>query len=148
MINKVKVFVQHNRYQNFENPTRRVAKETLRILKKEGLVLEINLVDSRRMRFLNKKFRGKNVATNVLSFEGMRKGEFFEPGISLEKGWRDLGEIYLNPGYILKQKEDLGRMVIHGILHLLGYQHDKKDDTIRMEKLEKSLKGLIRVGFS
>lgn len=49
-----------------------------------------------------------------------------------------LGEIYLNKGLA----SDLGRLeflLIHGLLHLLGYSHDKNRDTLKMEFLEKKL---------
>ena len=50
-----------------------------------------------------------------------------------------LGEIYLNPDYIKAKKEDLDFMALHGFLHLLGYDHKKKSDTIKMETKEKKL---------
>ncbi len=68
---------------------------------------------------------------NVLSFPAPKN--FPRPDIK-EK---PLGEIYLNPDYIEKNRENLNYMLIHGFLHLLGYDHKKKDDIIRMEKKEK-----------
>lgn len=62
------------------------------------------------------------------------------------KGFPDttsLGEIYLNPGYIEKEGEKLEYMLIHGVLHLLGYDHKKKNDIIRMEKKERHLMKLL-----
>ncbi|PIR86704.1 MAG: rRNA maturation RNase YbeY [Candidatus Harrisonbacteria bacterium CG10_big_fil_rev_8_21_14_0_10_49_15] len=89
---------------------------------------------------------------NVLSFPAPR--DFPRPDL---KGAISLGEIYLNPAYIAEESSDLpaGRqelgnwkleisaklvyMFIHGFLHLLGYDHDKKDARIEMETREKQL---------
>jgi probable rRNA maturation factor len=55
-----------------------------------------------------------------------------------------LGEIYLNPDYIKEKGEDFDYMLIHGFLHLLGYDHKKDEDALKMEKLEKELLGLVK----
>ena len=103
------------------------------ILKKARLVasflaldgyLEIFLVGDRQMK------------KNVLSYVGKEaRGEFIRPDIK-EK---NLGEIYLNPFYIKKNKESLLFMLYHGLLHIAGYDHKRKNDRIRMEKLEKRI---------
>lgn len=69
-------------------------------------------------RRLNEAHRGKTYATDVLSFESI------EPG--------SLGELVICPDVIVKQarehglrvREELGYMILHGILHLLGYDHE------------------------
>jgi rRNA maturation RNase YbeY len=70
---------------------------------------------------------------NVLSFQATedvprpdRRGVF-------------LGEVYLNPLYIRKRKENLLFMVIHGVLHLAGYDHERAGDRMTMEALERKL---------
>ena len=83
-----------------------------------GKELVIAFVDEKRARALNKEFRGKDYATDVLSFDAM------EPG--------SLGELVICPKVIAKQakehglllREELGYMVLHGFLHLLGYDHE------------------------
>jgi ssRNA-specific RNase YbeY (16S rRNA maturation enzyme) len=50
---------------------------------------------------------------------------------------RFLGEIYLNE--VLLRKGDAFSMLVHGVLHLLGYRHEKKRDTMVMEQLEARL---------
>lgn len=51
----------------------------------------------------------------------------------------NLGEILLNPSYITTHDEDFDYMLIHGFLHLLGYDHIKKNDRMKMEKKEYEL---------
>ena len=50
-----------------------------------------------------------------------------------------LGEIYLNPDYISAHGENFDLMLIHGFLHLLGYDHKQDDDAEKMEALEGEL---------
>ncbi len=64
---------------------------------------------------------------NVLAFPAPKNF----PRPDLPKGVKPLGEIYLNPGS--------EKMLIHGFLHLLGYDHQKKSDRMEMEKKEKQL---------
>lgn len=70
---------------------------------------------------------------NVLAFPAAK--DFPRPDV---KG-KALGEIYLNPDYIRNNDEDLTFMLVHGFLHLLGYDHKKKNDIINMEKKEQLL---------
>lgn len=56
---------------------------------------------------------------------------------------RDLGELYINPQYIVEQGEDFTFMAVHGFLHLLGYDHHGKHDTVKMDAAEKELLAAI-----
>ncbi len=79
---------------------------------------ELNLVfiSQKRMRELNLQFRGKNEPTDVLSFN------LNEPEI--------LGEVYICPAYLRAEGrhtvEEIVRMIVHGVLHLAGFDHKKK----------------------
>jgi rRNA maturation RNase YbeY len=86
--------------------------------------LSIAYVDEKKSKELNKKYRNKNKATNILSFP-LRK---------------DMGEIILCPAVIKKEAKKFGKtfdqflgfLVIHGMLHLDGMEHGS-----RMEEREK-----------
>lgn len=95
--------------------------------------IDVFLVDSQTMRKMNRKYRGKNKPANVLSFVS-----------PLNFPADTLGEVYLDPKYIEKKKEDLVFMLIHGVLHILGYDHIRKNDRIRMEKKEKQILARIK----
>lgn len=90
--------------------------------------IDVFLVDGETMRKLNKKYRKKNKSTNVLSFTA-----------PLNFPIDVLGEIYLDPKYIEKKNEDMTFMMLHGVLHILGYDHERNSDRIVMEKKEKQL---------
>jgi len=106
---------------------KRIAERVLKGEKKEKKAISIALVGKIRIKELNRKYRKKNKATDVLSF-------------SYEGG----GEIVLSPEIIkenarkfnLSAKEELARSLIHGILHLLGHDHEKT------EKEEKKMQNL------
>lgn len=89
---------------------KKVAEKVLK-LEKSKLDLSIALVDSSEIRKLNKKYRKKDKATDVLSF-----GE-------------DMNQIVICTDEVKKNGEDfkkeLTRVLIHGVLHILGYEHEK-----------------------
>lgn len=99
----------------------KTARWLIRRFKKGGFYVEIALVGNKTMK------------KNVYSYPA--KPGFPQPGV---KG-KPLGEIYINPMYVIKENEKVEFMVIHGFLHLLGYDHIKKSDTIVMERLEEKL---------
>lgn len=84
-----------------------------------GRELVVVFVDRNEALALNKKYRKKNYATDVLSFSSD------EPGV--------VGELVICPKVISRQakehgllvREELGYMVLHGFLHLLGFDHEK-----------------------
>jgi len=108
-----------------------VAEKTLTYLNYKNGTVELYLVTSAEMREINKTFRGKDEPTNILSFEA---GSFLRGDIKNSKDY--LGEIYISPQIVSKRKESLSLLVIHGILHLVGYTHSRVRDRIDMEKKE------------
>ncbi len=104
----------------------KTAQWLMKRFKKGGFYVEVVLVGNKTLK--------KNVYAYP-AFPG-----FPYPGIK-EK---PLGEIYLNPTYIKRQGERVEFMLIHGFLHLLGYDHVKKNDRIIMERLEQKLLEEIR----
>ena len=113
----------------------RLARDVLDFLGHKDAVAEVNLIDARTMKSLNKRFKGKDSSTNVLSFPAP---EGF-PSIPDKNFPRLLGEVFLNPGYIKNHKENIDYLLIHGLLHLLGFNHKEYDDRIKMERLESEI---------
>lgn len=95
-----------------------VAKKVLEGENKKRADLSIALVGEGRIKELNQKYRGKNKVTDVLSFAGKEIG---------------LGEIVICLREVKKNakilnstfEKELVQVLIHGILHLLGYNHEK-----------------------
>lgn len=101
-----------------------------------GLVL----VDDARIREINREFRGKDRPTDVISFSYLDdKDPSPEPGL--------VGEIYVSHETLEKEAERLGvnpgrlflRIGVHGLMHVLGYDHVEDEDARRMEAREREL---------
>ncbi len=111
---------------------KRVAKKILKGENKEEAELSIALVGQGRMRKLNKKYRGKNRATDVLAFSQKPKAKFIKP----LKIKQELGEAVICLREVKKNakkygstfKKELIRVLTHGILHLSGYDHEKEGE--------------------
>lgn len=128
-MNKIEFYFEKDSYKIFKKKLEKTLKKTLSFLKKDKVFLFVYLVSEKKIRELNNFYRKKNKSTNVLALE--IKEKFF-----IEKNFLYLGDIFLAPDFIKKEKQDLNYLAIHALLHLLGYTHKKNSDTIKMKKLE------------
>jgi len=102
-----------------------------------GSTVTVRVVAAREGRLLNRSFRKRDYATNVLSFSyGNGRGDIVlcHPVIAREA--RKQGK---------SLRAHYAHMVVHGILHLRGHDHLRKSDAARMERREIGL--LRRLGF-
>jgi probable rRNA maturation factor len=128
------------------HPTGRIKKKEIgdlvkRVLRREGISLPVDVifVDDDFMKKLNRKFTGRKKTTDVLSF-GMKEGK--NTGID----YPGLGDIYVSldqakrqaQEYRISLKEETWRLVIHGLLHLLGYDHKNKSQAKIMKEKEEA----------
>lgn len=101
--------------------------------------LSIRLVEKAEIQRLNREFRSKDSPTNVLSFPSQIPDSLAEQMDNFH-----LGDIAICPEIVefeaKKQLKDLeahwAHLLIHGLLHLLGYDHDNDDAADKMENLE------------
>ena len=77
--------------------------------------LAVALVDAERIRELNLEHRGRDEPTDVLSFPVDEDGPALGP--------RELGDVVICPDHT----EDLSEAVVHGVLHLCGYDHESDE---------------------
>lgn len=119
----------------------KILKSSANILKiKRNYRLSIIFVDNRKIKSLNKKYRRKNKVTDILSFDYKENKNSF-PGFT-EKNY--LGDIIISHERLKKQAKENGKtteqefcsLLVHGLLHLFGYDHHRKKDRERMEKME------------
>ena len=102
-----------------------MAEYVLERERRTGAQLTLMLVGDRAMRDLNRRWRGKDATTDVLSFS-QREGE--GGGLHPEL----LGDVVISVATALRhareagccQGAELDRLVVHGMLHLLGYEHE------------------------
>ena len=106
----------------------------LRLFKKKSKNHTILLTNNTKIKALNKKFRNKNKPTDVLSFPSDNKMKY--------KKNLYLGDIAISYEIVNKRSKnsnfslEFDKVWIHGYLHLLGYDHKKKKDFMKMKKLE------------
>jgi probable rRNA maturation factor len=104
----------------------------------------VALVTDRRIRSLNYQYRGKDAATDVLSFSPDRSQQLSRAA----EGGAALGDIAVATGVARRQARAAGHsytaelrvLALHGLLHLLGYDHDDARDRGRMARLEARLR--------
>jgi len=97
---------------------KKVAEKVLEGEKAKG-ELSIALVGQGRIRELNKKYRGKNRVTDVLAFPSNGLGEIVICLREVKKNAKRFGSSF---------EKELATCLIHGILHLLGYDHEKMEE--------------------
>ena len=112
---------------------RKIARAVLKDKAVKDCEISIAFVENRTIRELNRKYRKQDKATDVLSFEGDKE--------TLS------GEIIIAP-HIIKQrgeffKDDLKDVLVHAILHLMGYDHMKQGERVIMRTEEKRLKNIF-----
>ena len=113
----------------YADSLRKIGKVILRKERKQNLDLSLVFLKELKMQELNRVYRGKNKPTNVLSFQEEELG---------------LGELVLCLAVIRKDakkygitfKAELIRIFIHGLLHLVGYDHAKDLDFKEMSRKE------------
>ena len=104
-----------------------------------GYSLAIRIVDEEEGQRFNHDFRGKDYPTNVLSF-----ATDFPEGLPDEIQQSQLGDLLMCAPVVAREAIEQGKreidhwahLTVHGVLHLLGYDHEDETDAHRMEALE------------
>ena len=141
----VNVEIDNNSWhKKIKNPKKYLNKKLKKIyknvsfFKKKKVIFTILLTNSYNMKKLNKKFRKKNKATDVLSFPFLQNFNFKKKEIYI-------GDIAISYEIInsrskkTKFTNEFDKVWIHGLLHLIGYDHIKNKDFFKMNKLEKKI---------
>ena len=117
---------------------KKIADVFTRNVKKAKGEVEIIAVNDQEMKELNRDYRGKNITTDVLSFA-------FSEDKKISSDY--LGQIFISYPQIkrqakefkIKEKEELARMLTHGLLHLVGFDHNTKIKEQKMLKLQEKI---------
>ncbi len=133
-------------------------KETLSQLnlKSENFICCVLACSGEKIKELNAQFRGKNNTTNVLSFPS-KAGNYATKSISKFKASTDpfeLGDIAIAYEVCKKEagvskikfEDHVYHLIIHSVLHLLGYDHEEEKNAAEMEKIEVQV--LANLGIS
>ena len=128
----------------FNKKLKKVSK-SIKFFKEKNIIFTILLTNSTTMKKLNKKFRKINKPTDVLAFPSFSK----ENLKYLKKKKIYLGDIAVSYEIINSRSKindfflEFDKVWIHGLLHLIGYDHIKKKDYLKMFKLEKKILNLV-----
>ena len=123
----------------FNRKLKKISK-MIRLFKNKNLTFTILLTNSLNMKKLNKKFRKRNKSTDILSFPTFSKKKL--KSIKEKKIYiGDLAASYeiINLRSEKKFLEEFDKVWIHGLLHLVGYDHIKNKDYYKMNKIEKRI---------
>ena len=124
------------------NDLRGFIKFAVKYQKIENSVFNIIIVDEKKIKELNKNYRGKDSITDVISFALEDDNTF------IKTNFRVLGDIYICLKRAKEQAKEYGHSLkreicflsIHGLLHLLGYDHmNEKDEKIMFDLQERIL---------
>ena len=147
---KITIENRQTRQKIAKIPLRKVARRILSASGCPDALLSILIVDDAGIQIVNRDYLGKDWPTNVISF-AMQEGEgsgvqpdlLGDVVISAETAARDAGEARTT------FESELYFLLLHGILHLLGYDHERgtQADAARMEAREEELFALIRAEF-
>lgn len=119
----------------------KLINHALKKLKIKNAIFSIIFIDDEKMHEMNKKYRGIDRTTDVLSFALEDNDDFVNSDV------RILGDIYISipkmksqaREYGHSEKRELSFLTIHGLLHLLGYDHQIKEDEEIMFGLQEAI---------
>ncbi len=142
MANTILFTVEHPTGSNAARTARAALRSLLEAAALDEVELSVSLVDDRRIRALNRRWRSKDQATDVLSFPAAEQ--------PLAPGQRTpLGDLVLSLDTARRVAKEQGRRLgdelalylAHGLLHLLGHDHKKKSEALEMADAERRLLG-------
>ena len=132
----------------FSNELLQQAAQVALTHQKESLDVELSIVltDDARLRELNRDYLGVDAPTDVLSFPASET----DP----ETGARYIGDILISIPYATRSAEKAGHplesevqlLVVHGVLHLLGHDHEEAEEKAKMWKAQAEILGSLGLG--
>lgn len=141
--------------KSYERVFKRILKRVKRELGiKEKLGFSVTLCDNNHIQELNKTYRNKDVPTDVLSF-AIEDGEDEAVLEEMRRltSVRELGDIIINYERAVEQANEYGHslnremsfLFVHGVLHLLGFDHINKTDEEEMFDLQKKILNDLKI---
>jgi len=137
-------------FKKIRNPKKYFSKKLkkiskiIKLFRKKNITFTILLTNSKNMKKLNKKFRKFNKSTDVLSFPWLssknlklnRENKIYIGDIAISY---EIINTRANKNFLI----EFDRVWVHGLLHLIGYDHARNRDYYKMDKIEKRILNLI-----
>ncbi len=113
----------------------------------EGSDLSIVLCDNAFIHELNRQWRGKDKPTDVLSFPGATPEEIQRHRRAPDEVPLALGDVVISLDVVHErvgeepdaEMKEITRLLVHGIVHLMGHDHEKEAEAARMERMEREI---------
>ncbi|WP_027334555.1 rRNA maturation RNase YbeY [Mycoplasmopsis felifaucium] len=110
-------------------------------LENKAISVDVTIVDNAKIQILNKEYRGKDYPTDILSFD------FGDKTLYNELPFLPLGELVISHEKVESQalefnhslKREYCYLFTHGLVHLMGYDHELEDERIRMNAIVDSI---------
>ena len=135
-------------FDEYEAVFSSLLKKTFTHLKvKNNYIIDVTIVDNKQIHSLNREYRNVDRPTDVISFAFLDDKE--ERIMDQEDYPRSLGQIVISYEKAISQAKEYGHTItremsflfVHGLLHLLGYDHTKKEDEEVMFKIQDEILG-------
>jgi probable rRNA maturation factor len=126
-----------------------ITDSTLIQTETDNVAVNLILTDNEYIKTINSEYRGKDTPTDVISFAYRD-----DPFPIIDNPMEELGDIYISlekaseqaVEYEVTLAEELKRLIIHGVLHLLGYDHElSEQDEKAMNSLEEKIFNVIKI---
>lgn len=127
-----------------------IIKETAKQLNiDQNLELSCVLIDDQKIHAINKEYRDLDRSTDVISFALEDSEQYYVAGMP-----RSIGDIFISIDHAKMQADEYGHslkremcfLFTHGLLHLLGFDHLKEDDEVKMVAMQKSILEALDIG--
>ncbi len=143
MTHNITILTHDPRWKGLSPTVKRAAEAALKARKVKKAAVTIVLSNDVEIQTLNRQYRAKNKPTNVLSF----------PDGEVVEGVTQLGDIILAYETIVREageqgkkfKSHLTHLTIHGVLHLLGFDHEVEAEAEIMERYEIAILGSMGI---
>lgn len=140
-MNSIEVFNEYGKEINELELLRNFINYAADKLELKNVMFNVIMVDNESIHKINKEYRGIDRPTDVITFALEDNKQIDIPGVRL------LGDIYISYDKVISQALDYGHskereicfLGVHGLLHLLGYDHMNKEDEKEMFELQKEL---------
>ena len=140
-MNNYEIINETNENINELEEIKKLVDFSLKYQKIDNAIFNIIIVDESKIQYLNKHYRNKDSVTDVISFALEDDDTFIKSDV------RILGDIYICLKRAKEQSIEYGHsflrelsfLTIHGLLHLLGYDHMKEEDEKIMFKLQEMI---------
>lgn len=135
---ELNIEIENGNSFKFEEEYKQILENLRAYFKIEKVVsVDVTIVDNKKIQKLNKKYRDKDYATDVLSF-GFDEKELYQDLPILP-----LGELVISHEKVEAQATEFNHSIrreycylfSHGLIHLMGYDHEKEDERIAMNKM-------------